>query len=288
MPPFSPRQALVLSLAASLLTMALKTGAWYLTGSVGYLSDAMESVVNLAGAGFALLMVSYAMRPADEGHPFGHGKAEYFSAAFEGGMILFAALGIIAAAVSRLLAPVELDAIGIGALLSVLATLVNLAVARILLKVGRETRSPALVGDGKHLMTDVWTSVGVIGGVSLAAVTGQYWLDPVVAIVVALHILHEGGKLLYGSAGGLMDSALNPAEIAEIEAVLETFSERGCRFANLRTRGSGIDRFVNLEMLVPGGWDVSRAHELADEVEVALQHKGFIAVTHVEPLDDVE
>jgi len=280
----TPRKALLISIAVALLTMALKTMGWYLTGSVGFLSDAMESLVNLAGAGFAVVMVSYAMRPADEGHPFGHGKAEYFSAAFEGGMIFIAALAILIAAINRLLNPIGLQAIGIGSLLSLLAGVFNLLVARILLRVGRDNNSPALEADGRHLMTDVWTSVGVIAGVGLAAVSGLYWFDPLVAIAVALHILYQGWGLLLSSAGGLMDKALEAEQIEQIEAVLMQFSSKGCRCANLRTRAAGTTRFATLEMRVPGEWSVVRAHELADELELALQSVGVIAVTHIEPL----
>jgi len=284
----TPRKALLISLIVALLTMALKTLAWYITGSVGYLSDAMESLVNLAGAGFALLMVSYAMRPADEGHPFGHGKAEYFSAAFEGGMIFVAAIAILIAAINRLLNPLDLQAIGFGTVLSILAGVLNLLIARIFLKIGRDNNSPALEADGLHLMTDVWTTVGVIGGVGLAAVSGLYWLDPLVAIAVALHILYQGWGLLRSSAGGLMDKALNTDQIEQIEAVLAQFSNKGCRCANPRTRAAGTTRFATLEMRVPGNWSVVRAHELADELELALQAIGVVVITHIEPLSPEE
>jgi cation diffusion facilitator family transporter len=280
----TPRKALLISIAAALLTMAIKTLAWYITGSVGFLSDAMESLVNLAGSAFALMMVSYAMRPADEGHPFGHGKAEYFSAAFEGGMIFIAALAILIAAINRLLNPIGLQAIGFGSVLSIVAGIINLLIARILLRVGRDNNSPALEADGRHLMTDVWTSVGVIAGVGVAALSGLYWLDPLVAIAVALHILYQGWGLLSSSAGGLMDKALEPEQIEQIEAVLRQFSSKGCRCANLRTRAAGATRFAMLEMRVPGDWSVERAHELADELELALQAIGIVAVTHIEPL----
>ncbi len=228
------------------------------------------------------------MRPADEGHTFGHCKAEYISAAFEGGMIFIAALAILIAAINRLLNPIGLQAIELGSLLSILAGLLNLLTARMLLKVGRNNNSPALEADGLHLMSDVWTSVGVIAGVALAAISGLYWLDPLVAIAVALHILYQGWSLLSSSAGGLMDKALESDQIEQIEAVLAQFSSKGCRCANLRTRAAGATRFATLEMRVPGEWSVERAHDLADELELALQAIGVVAVTHIEPLSPEE
>ena len=199
-----PRQLLLLSLLAAFATMALKTLAWYLTGSVGFLSDALESVVNVAGAGFALLMVSIARRPADDGHPFGHSKAEYLSAAFEGGMIFLAALAIFITAIERLINPQPISTLGIGTALTVLASLINLAIALLLLHGGRRHNSPALEGDGQHLLSDVWTTAGVVIGVALASISGWHWLDPVVAIAVALHILHEGSKILYRAINGFI------------------------------------------------------------------------------------
>jgi cation diffusion facilitator family transporter len=280
----TPRRALLLSLGAGLLTMVLKSAAWYVTGSVAYLSDAVESLINIAGAGFALLMVTYALRPADDGHPFGHGKAEYFSAAFEGGMILAASLAIIAAAVERLLHPQPLQTLGLGTTLSVVASLVNLGTARVLFSSAKHYRSPALEADGKHLMTDVWTTAGVIIGVGLAAVSGQYWIDALVAIIVALHILHQGARLLVRATGGLMDSALQAERISEIQAVMLRFENEGVQFANLKTRAAGNTHFATFEMRVPGHWSVQRAHQLADEVEAAMSRIGVSAVAHMEPL----
>jgi cation diffusion facilitator family transporter len=283
LPPVAPRTALLLSLAAALATMALKSTAWFLTDSVAYLSDAVESLVNLAGAAFALLMVSYALRPADAGHPFGHGKAEYFSAAFEGGMVLVASLAILFSAVQRLISPQELQSLGLGATFLVAASLINLLVARLLFVSATAYRSPALEADAHHLMTDVWTTVGVILGVTLAAVTGWLWLDAAAAIVVALHILHQGGRLLGRAIGGLMDSALSSSRIAQIEGVLRTFETRGVRFVNLKTRAAGNTHFATFQMRVPGEWTVSRAHTLADEIEAAMAEIGVSAVTHTEP-----
>ncbi|ROQ21116.1 cation diffusion facilitator family transporter [Marinimicrobium koreense] len=273
-----------LSLAAALATMGLKSLAWQLTGSVGYLSDALESVVNLLGAGFALTMFQYARRPPDDGHPFGHGKAEYFAAAFEGGMIFLAALAILVAAGERLLNPETLQALNLGTGLSVGAALINLAVARLLLRYGRALRSPALEGDGRHLMTDVWTTVGVVLGVGLAKWTGLLWLDPVVAIAVALHILHEGWQLLAKSANGLMDRALSPGTLTKLEQALQTMTPESCGFHRLRTRASGAQQFAEVDLQVPGDWTVRRAHDLADAAEHRLAELGVVATVHIEPV----
>lgn len=273
-----------LSLAAALATMGLKALAWQLTGSVGYLSDALESVVNLLGAGFALTMFQYARRPPDDGHPFGHGKAEYFAAAFEGGMIFLAALAILVAAGERLLNPETLQALNLGTGLSVGAALINLVVARLLLRYGRALRSPALEGDGRHLMTDVWTTVGVVLGVGLAKWTGLLWLDPVVAIAVALHILHEGWQLLAKSANGLMDRALSPGTLAKLEQELQAMTPESCGFHRLRTRASGAQQFAEVDLQVPGDWTVRRAHDLADAAEHRLAELGVVATVHIEPV----
>ena len=278
MTQITPRQALLLSVAAALATIALKAGAWWLTDSVGYLSDAMESLVNLAGAGFALAMVSLARAPADAGHPWGHGKAEYFSAAFEGMLIFVAALVIFAMAVDRLLEPRPVSQFGLGTALSIVASLINFAVARVLFQVGRRHRSLALEADARHLMADVWTTAGVVVGVGLSAAAGWPWLDPLVAIAVALNILRR-------SVDGLMDRALEADEIRAIEAVFASFAHRGCRFVNLRTRSAGPLHFAHVDLRVPGDWSVARAHALADEVEEAVGRLDVALSTHVEPLD---
>ncbi len=282
----SPQQALLLSILAAIATIGLKAGAWWLTGSVGYLSDALESIVNLVGATFALAMVSYARIPADEDHPYGHGKAEYFSAALEGVMIFIAALAILVVAVDRLFHPKPLGHLGIGTALSIAASIINFAVARVLLRVGREHRSLALEADSRHLMTDVWTTAGVVVGVGLASVTGQGWIDPLVAIAVAVNILREGWHLVQRSVGGLMDRAQDDDDIAHIEAVLREVAPPGCRFANLKTRVSGPLRFAQVDLLLPGAWSVARAHALADEIEEAVEERtGTRLTTHVEPVD---
>ncbi len=284
MTTFTPRQALLLSLAAALLTIAMKTGAWWLTGSIGYLSDALESVVNLAGAGFALWMVSYARQPADDDHQYGHGKAEYFSAAFEGGLIFIAALIILLTAGERLLNPQPIAGLGAGTLLSIGASLINFLVARVLLRVGREHRSLALEADARHLMADVWTTAGVVAGVGVAAATGWLWLDPVVAGAVALNILREGWELMRRSIDGLMDRALSDEEVAAIERVLDEGSPPGCTHAKLTTRAAGALHFAHAELLVPGYWTVADAHALADALERAVAERtGTRLAIHLEP-----
>ncbi len=279
----SPRKLLFLSLIAAFATMGLKGIAWHLTGSVGFLSDALESLVNVAGAGFALFMVSIAQRPADDDHPYGHSKAEYLSAAFEGGMILLAAIAIAVTAIERLINPQPISALGIGTALTVLASVINLGVSLLLLRGGRLHNSPALEGDGKHLMTDVWTTVGVVAGVSVAMISGYSWLDPMVAIAVALHILHEGWQILYKASNGLMDHALPDTRIAEIEQTLDKFSCHNVTFINLRTRAAATLQFAQADMQVPKDWSVQRAHQLADEAEVALHQIGIEVTIHIEP-----
>lgn len=285
MKTLSPTQALWLSVSAALATMAMKSGAWLLTGSVAYLSDALESLVNLAGASFALWMVSYARAPADEGHPWGHGKAEYFSAAFEGMLIFVAALAIFLAAGERLVHPQALGQLGLGTGLSIAASLVNYLVARVLFRVGRAYRSIAVEADARHLMTDVWTTAGVVVGVAIAAASGWHWIDALVAMAVALNILREGWQLMRRSVDGLMDRSLEPEQIGEIEAVLRSYTGQGCSFANLRTRAAGNMRFALVNLHVPGHWSVARAHALADVVEQAVARTGTTLSTHVEPLD---
>jgi cation diffusion facilitator family transporter len=278
-----PRQLLLLSLLAAFATMALKTLAWHLTGSVGFLSDALESLVNVAGAGFALMMVSIARRPADTSHPYGHSKAEYLSAAFEGGMIFLAAIAIVISAVERLINPQPISALGIGTVLTVLASVINLTVAFLLLRGGKQHNSPALEGDGKHLLTDVWTTAGVVLGVAVAAFSGYIWLDPLVAIAVALHILHEGGQILFKAINGLMDKALPDARIAEINQTLARFTNGNVQFINLRTRAAATLQFAQVDMQVPADWSVEQAHQLANEAELTLQALGVNLSIHIEP-----
>ena len=259
-----------------------------MTGSVGLLSDALESGVNLAGAMMALAMLTLAERPADEGHAFGHGKAEYFSSGFEGLLILLAAGAIVIAAIDRLLQPQPLEQIGIGLLVSLLASLINLAVGRLLLIAGRRQRSIIIEADGQHLLTDVWTSAGVILGVGAVAVTGWLWLDPLLALLVASNIVWTAWRLLQRSASGLMDASLPAEEHARVLAVLDAYRARGIDFHALRTRESGMRRFVSLHVLVPGVWTIARGHQLVEELESeirqALPHASVF--THLEPIEE--
>jgi cation diffusion facilitator family transporter len=262
---------LKLSIAVAAATIALKTGAWWLTGSVGLLADAMESVVNLAGAMFALAMVTVAAQPADDEHPFGHHKAEYFSSGFEGVLIFVAALAIIWAAVDRLLAPRPIDQLSIGLALSVGASLLNGALAWAMLKKARAHRSMALEADARHLFTDVWTSAGVVLGLLAVAATGWAWLDPVIAIAVAANVAREGFSLVRRSADGLMDRALDPAVQQQIDAVLAGFAHpTTLRFDHVNTRRAGQRMFVDLHMHMPPNWSLQRAAALRTSVEQAL------------------
>ena len=261
---------LKLSVAVALATIGLKGAAWWLTGSVSLLSDAMESFVNLAGALFALAMVVVAQRPADKGHPYGHHKAEYFSSAFEGVLIFAAALAIIWAAVQRFLVPQPIQAIGLGIGLTVLSSALNGALAAAMLRQAKAERSMALEGDARHLITDVWTSAGVVAGVIAVHFTGWLWLDPLVAIAVALNILREGASLVRRSADGLMDQSLEPEVMREIEKVLEVFRHDTIRFDHVATRRAGRRRFIDLHMHMPAGWTLGRAAALRTDVEQAL------------------
>jgi cation diffusion facilitator family transporter len=266
----SPSLLLRVSIGVAVLTIALKTLAWWITDSVGLLSDAMESLVNLASAIFALVMVTIANRPADADHPYGHHKAEYFSSGFEGLMIFAAAMGIIWAAVQRLLQPQPLEQLGWGLSLSVLSSGINWALAWAMMQSGRKHRSIALEGDARHLMTDVWTSAGVVVGVGLVALTGWNWLDPAVAIGVALNILREGAALMWKSSQGLMDNALEPEIMAEVEKTLHQFEHHTIRFDHISSRRSGQRRFVDLHMHMPASWSLGRAAALRGAVEQAL------------------
>ena len=265
-----PQVLLRWSVAVAALTIGLKTLAWWLTDSVGLLSDAMESGVNLLGAGFALLMVKIAARPADEDHPYGHHKAEYFSAGFEGLLILVAAAGILWTAIARLLHPQPMEQLGAGLLLSAVSSAINGGLAWLMLQSSRTHRSMALEGDARHLFTDVWTSVGVIAGVALAHFTHWLWLDPVVAIAVAANILREGVHLVWKSSEGLMERSLEPEVLAEIDRTLEQFKHHTIRFDHLSTRRSGQRRFVDLHMHMPANWTLGRAAAVRASVEQAL------------------
>ena len=277
-----------LSIAAAITTIILKGSAWWLTGSVGLLSDAIESFVNLAAAMMALWILTVAATPADDRHAHGHSKAEYFSSAFEGLLIVFAALSIICAAADRLMNLQPLESVGIGLAVSVVASIVNLLVARILLKVGRDNHSIVLEADAHHLMTDVWTSVGVVIGVALVWLTGWLWLDPVIAIVVALNIVWTGWQLMQRSAEGLMDVSLPEEKVAAIETVLAPYREQGLDFHALRTRQAGSRAFVSLHVLVPGQWTVKEGHDWAERIERDIRRAipRSHVLTHLEPLED--
>ncbi len=277
-----------LSIAAALATMALKVVAWKLTGSVGLLSDAMESLVNLAGALMALAMLSVAARPADEDHAYGHGKAEYFSAGFEGALIVVAAISIAVAATDRLLHPRPIERVGLGLAVSVVASLVNLGVALVLLRAARAHRSTTLQSNAHHLLTDVWTSVGVLLGVGAVALTGWQRLDPVIALAVAANIVFTGGRIVLNSVAGLMDAALPAAEIAALRQLLDRYSADGIEYHALRTRQSGALRFVSVHILVPPEWTVQRGHELLERLEAEIRRAlpPVHVITHLEPLGD--
>lgn len=288
----SPRPALArfarLSIAAAVLTIGLKAGAYALTGSVGLLSDALESVVNLVAAIVALIALTFAHQEPDEEHAYGHDKAEYFAAGTEGGLILLAAGSIAYAAVGRLLQPRPVEQAGLGLAVSGVALLINLAVALRLRRAGREYRSLTLEADARHLLTDAWTSVGVVVGVAAVVATGRAWLDPAVALVVAANIVWSGVGLVRRAARGLLDTALPVAERAAIRAVLERFAAAGIAFHALRTRESGARRFVSVHVLVPSDWTVRRGHALVEELERELRAvvPGLTTFTHLEPLDD--
>jgi len=277
-----------LSIAAAIATIALKTTAWLLTGSVGLLSDAAESVVNLVAAVVAMLALRWALKPADEEHAYGHAKAEYFAAGVEGAMIVVAAFVIAATAVPRLFDPQPIDHVGIGVAISSGASLINFGVGVLLVRVGRRERSIVLEADGRHLLTDVWTSAGVLVGVVLVVVTGWDVLDPLIAIAVAVNIVLTGSSLVRRSVGGLMDRGIDPPEQARLAAVLARFEREGIDFHAVRTRQAGSRAFVSLHVLVPGAWTVQRGHDAVEEIEDdlrrALPHATIF--THLEPAED--
>ena len=277
-----------LSIAAALATMALKAVAYRLTGSVGLLSDALESLVNLAGALMALAMLTAAARPPDEDHAYGHSKAEYFSSVLEGTLILIAAVSIGFAAVERFAHPKPLVQIGAGLAVSLVASAVNLSVALVLLSAGRRERSIALTANAHHLLTDVATSAGVVAGVGALALTGWQRLDPAIALIVAANIVWSGYRLVRDSVAGLMDTALPAKEYDALRAVLDTHVTDGIQYHALRTRESGARRFVSLHVLVPGQWTVHRGHALLERIEADIRRvvPNVTVMTHLESLDD--
>ncbi len=277
-----------LSIAAAIATIIMKTVAYLVTGSVGLLSDALESLVNLVGAIMALAMLTIAARPADDDHAYGHGKAEYFSSGVEGGLILVAALGIGITAVDRLLHPRPLEQIGLGLAVSVGASLVNLGAALILLRTAKQHQSITLRANAHHLLTDVWTSAGVVAGVGAVALTGWQWLDPVVALVVAGNIIWTGGRIVRDSVSGLMDTALPADELKIVCDILDRLKQDGIDYHDLRTRCAGARRFVSVHVLVPGAWTVQRGHTFVERIEsdIGRALPDTEVITHLESIED--
>ena len=277
-----------LSIATAILTIALKAIAYLLTGSVGLLSDALESIVNLVGAFMALAMLTIAARPADEDHAYGHGKAEYFSSGVEGTLILLAAASIAAAAIPRLITPKPLEQVGLGLGVSVAASLVNLFVAQVLLRASKQHHSITLEANAHHLMADVRTSVGVLAGVGAVALTGWERLDPIVACLVAANIVWTGVGIVRKSVLGLMDTALPIEDQNKLQKVLEPYVQSGVQYHAFRTRQSGARQFVSLHVLVPGLWTVQRGHRLLESIEADIRHAlPMVTVfTHLESLND--
>ena len=277
-----------LSIAAAVVTIGLKSGAYLLTGSVGLLSDALESLVNLVGAIMALTMLTIAARPADEDHPYGHSKAEYFSSGVEGSLIMVAAMGIAVTAVERLLHPKALEQVGLGLGISVAASLVNLGVALVLLRASKHYDSITLKANAQHLLTDVWTSVGVVIGVGSVALTGWLWLDPGVALLVAANIVWTGTRIVRESVLGLMDTAMVPEERVAVQAALQPHLRDGVQSHALLTRLAGSQRFVTLHVLVPGAWTVQQGHDLVERIEADIRGtvRTVTVLTHLESLDD--
>ena len=278
-----------LSIGAAVVTIGLKSGAYLLTGSIGLLSDALESVVNLVAAIVALGVLTIVARPPDDEHAYGHDKAEYFSSGVEGALILIAAASIIYTASERLLNPQPIEQIGLGLLISLGASVVNFVVARVLLQAGRRHHSITLEADSNHLMTDVWTSVGVVAGMGAVALTGWERLDPIVAMVVAANIIWSGIRLLQRSVLGLLDTALTASDQALVIAILTRYcEEEGIQYHALRTREAGARRFVTMHILVPGAWSVAQGHRLLERIEAEVYEAlpGANVLTHLEPLED--
>jgi cation diffusion facilitator family transporter len=277
-----------LSIAAASVTIALKASAFLVTGSVGLLSDALESLVNRAAAVMALAMLSVAARPPDEEHAYGHGKAEYFASSFEGALILVAALSIGVSAAVRLANPQPVHDATLGIAIAGIALLVNGVVATMLLRAGRRYRSIALEADAHHLLADVWTTVAVIAGVTAARLTGWTWIDPVIALVVAANIVRIGWALVRRSALGLLDTAIAGEDRRTVMDILDQFAAEGAEYHALRTRQAGMRRFVSVHVLVPGAWTVQRGHELLERMEEAIRDAlpECTVFTHLEPLED--
>ena len=279
----------LLSIAAAIVTIALKMWAYLHTGSVGLLSDALESVINLVAAIVALLIIKIAAAPPDEDHAFGHDKAEYFASGIEGTLIFVAAVGIVYTAIPRLVNPKPLESIGFGLIVSLAATLINLTVGIVLTRVGKRHHSIVLEADGRHLLTDVWTSIGVVAAIVLVGLTGWLVLDPLIALVVALNIVWTGFQLIKRSALGLMDTAVAPETCEKIKQVLDGYTEKqGIDYHALRTRQSGARKFISVHILVPDEWTVQRGHDLTEQIEMEICRAvpDSTVFTHLEPLED--
>ena len=285
----SLKKFVYLSIVAAVVTISLKFSAYFYTGSMGLLSDAMESCVNLLAAVIALVMIHIAEKPADENHEYGHTKAEYFSSAIEGALIMTAAVSILWTAIPKLFAPKPIENVGIGLIISLGATLVNLVVGLYLIKNGKEKKSLLLEADGKHLMTDVYTSVGVIAAIILVNFTGFILLDPIIAIVVALNIIWAGLQLIKRSANGLMDVSMSEDELKLVKNYLDTVKTNGIDYHSLMSRQAGQRKFISFHLLVPGSWTVKQGHDLADKIEENIEDlfPDLITVTtHIEPIED--
>ena len=277
-----------LSITAAIITIGLKTIAYYLTGSVGLLSDALESIVNLVAAVSALFLLRIAEKPPDEEHLYGHSKAEYFSSIIEAVLIILAAISICTSAVDRILYPKPIEFATTGLIVSAVASVINLIVATTLLRVGKKHNSVTLEADGHHLLTDVWTSVGVITGVAIVSITNVQILDPIIAIGVAINIVVIGFKLIKQSALGLMDTSLPDEDLKEINAILEPYKQQGITYHDLRTRQSANRSFMSVHILVPGAWSVQKGHDISEEIEKKLcEHfMQLTVITHIEPIED--
>jgi cation diffusion facilitator family transporter len=288
MHPRSTRFYILLSVAAALVTMAVKFVGYFLTGSVGLFSDAAESVVNLVAALVALWAITLASRPADEEHTFGHTKSEYFSSGVEGALILVAALVIGFEAIPRLLHPQPLEQVGLGLAFSVSGAVINGVLAWFMLRAGKQLRSIALQADARHLFTDVWTTAGVIIGVLLVAMTGRLILDPIIALLVAANIIWTGVRLLHETGSGLLDTALPKEDLEHINTILDNYRTQGILFHALRSRQAGSRRFVSFHVLVPGTWTVLKGHSVCEEIELAIRDAlpETTVFTHLEPRED--
>jgi len=280
----------LLSIAAAILTIGLKTGAYLVTDSVGLLSDALESCINLVAAVVAFWALSFAAKPADVEHPFGYTKAEYFSSGLESALIMVAAIGIAIAAWDRLLSPHPLEQIGLGLGLSLIATAINGGTAWVLLRAGKRFRSITLRADAHHLLTDVWTSAGVLIGIGLVKLTGWLILDPIIALLVAANIIWVGVRLLRETGSELLDRSIPADERNQIKTLMLPYEQQGTQFHALRTRGAGSRRFISFHVLVPGAWTVYQGHQLCEELELAIiqQLPGSYVITHLEPQENPE